>query len=577
MEQLTPGKGERNQGPTNGHDPHADNKNGALDAAAGIKSDGPKTPNYQVREKSKSETSAASAFKQGLTDFWNDLTGKKPYQRYLEREDRLRRAAGKIFLVGNVAFGMLYILWFFSVLNWSVWYVSFPFFLAEIVGLFTATFFATIIWYPRYHRPEGIVWDQTPSVDVFITTCGEPSNIVKRTLDAATRIDYPGKTIYLLDDAGSPGMKSLAQQSGCRYIARSVHSHAKAGNLNHALSQTNGELILVLDADQIPDQEIVKRLVNYFRIPDLAFVQSAQRFVLPEGDPFGNSDELFYKVMQPGKDSDNSAFSCGSGVLYRRAALESVGGFSTWNLVEDVHTSMKLHAKGWKSIFHNHPLTTGTAPADIHGVYKQRFQWATDSLRLVFWDSPFKKAGLTLKQKLQYFQVGFVYMVSGFAMPIYFLVPSWSLLTGHFLANGPVADYVLYRGLYFLFTLLALVTLERPVDSRKPYKIWAGLFPIFAKATITALRSKHEKPQYVVNKKMPDDPRLIQRLSAILPQFSIILLTVASIAYAYRLKTLPAELFFINTLWGAWVIWSLSAICVAAVKRKKFPAKLQSA
>jgi cellulose synthase (UDP-forming) len=506
-----------------------------------------------------------------LLNFWNDIVGKKTYKRYLEREDRLRRATGQVFLLANVIAGLVYAFWFFSVLNWDVWYVSLPFLLAEIGGLVTATYFAIIIWYPRYHRPEGVTWDQTPSVDVIITTCGEPLTILERTLTAATQIDYSRKKVIVLDDAASSDVKILAERKGCRYIARSDHSHAKAGNLNHGLSQTDGEFILTLDADQTPDKDIINRLVNYFKFRHVGFVQSAQRFVLPEGDPFGNSDELFYRVMQPGKDNDNSAFSCGSGVIYRRTALKSVGGFSTWNLVEDVHTSMKLHAKGWKSIYHNHPLTTGTAPADIYSVYKQRQQWATDSLRLLFWDNPFKHSTLSLKQKVQYFQIGFVYLASAFMMPMYFLVPSWSLFTGHFLAIGPVRDYVIYRGLYFLFTLLALVILEHPADSRKPYKIWAGLFPVFMKATITALRSRDQKPRYIVNKKVPERPGLLLRLRAIIPQISIILLTIGSISYSFTFKTLPTELFLVNAAWGCWVIWSLSGICSAAIKRKTFP------
>ncbi len=502
-----------------------------------------------------------------LRDLWNDIVGNKGYKRYLEENDRLRRTTGQLFLLGNVVFGLLYIVWFASVINWNVWYVSVPFVFAELAGLLTSSFFAVIIWYPRYHRPEGLRWDHTPSVDIFITSCGEPISIIGRTIAAAQKIRYRQKKIYILDDAASPTVKSVSERSGCRYIARVDHSHAKAGNLIYGLAHSDGEFILVLDADQVPDPEILERLISYFKFPDVGFVQSAQRFVLPKGDPFGNSDELFYKVMQPGKDNDNSAFSCGSGVVYRRAALKTVGGFSTWNLVEDVHTSMNLHASGWKSIYHNHALTTGTAPTDICSVYKQRQQWATDSLRLIFWDNPFRYAGLTLKQKLQYFQIGFVYLVSGFVMPIYFLVPSWSLLTGHFLADAPVMQYALYRGLYFLFTLLALSILEHPADSEKPYQIWAGLFPVFAKATIAALRSRREKPRYVVNAKTPEKHGLPQRLKAVLPQLTIILLNIASIVYGLASQKLPMQLLIVNGLWGCWVVWSLSGICMAALRR----------
>jgi cellulose synthase (UDP-forming) len=534
------------------------------------------TANRELREQApkqnpRAKPSITRSLAEVLRDLWSDITGRKAYRRYLEQNDRLRRVSGQVFLLGNVVFGLLYIVWFSSVINWNVWYVSVPFVFAEITGLVTSTFFAIIIWYPRYHRLEGLNWNHTPQVDVFITTCGEPVGVVQRTIAAANQIHYQHKKVYVLDDAGSPAVKTLTDHSGCHYIARPEHSHAKAGNLNYGLAQTDGEFVLVLDADQIPDPQILERLVNYFKFPELGFVQSAQRFLLPAGDPFGNSDELFYKVMQPGKDNDNSAFSCGSGVIYRRAALQSIGGFSTWNLVEDVHTSMKLHAKGWKSIYHNHALTTGTAPTDIYGVYSQRQQWATDSVRLLFWDNPFKYRGLTLKQKLQYFQIGFVYLVAGFVMPIYFLIPSWSLLTGNFLVNAPVVEYTFYRGLYFLFTLLALVILEHPAESTKPYKIWAGLFPVFIKATVTALRSKRKKPRYLVNGKIPDSPALAERLKAIVPQMSIILLTVISIAYGLKLKMFPVDLFLVNGLWGCWVIWSLSGICYAALKRNRFP------
>jgi cellulose synthase/poly-beta-1,6-N-acetylglucosamine synthase-like glycosyltransferase len=507
------------------------------------------------------------AFVEALVGLWADITGAKSYKRHLERTDRIRRVCGQVFLLGNVLFGLVYIGWFCSVINWEVWYVSVPFVLAEIAGLATSTFFAIIIWYPRFHRAEGVTWNHSPSVDIFIPTCGEPASVLERTIAAATRIRYARKRIYVLDDTGTPAVKALTRHFHCSHMIRGERSHAKAGNLNCALAHTDGELILVLDADQVADPDILGRLVNYFKFSDVAFVQSAQRFALPEGDPFGNSDELFYKVMQPGKDNDNAAFSCGSGVVYRRAALESIGGFSTWNLVEDVHTSMRLHANGWKSIYYNHPLTTGSAPTDICSVYKQRQQWATDSLRLLFWDNPFKYRGLSLKQKLQYVQVGFVYLVAGFIMPMYFLIPSWSLLTGKFLANAPVANYALFRGTYFLFTLLALVILEHPADSEKPYQMWAGLFPVFIRATVAALKSKKEKPAYAVNGKMPAKPALKNRLKAISPQLSIIMVTVAAGIYAVLVKTLPIQLLIVNGLWGCWVIWSLSGICGAALRR----------
>ena len=65
----------------------------------------------------------------------------------------------------------------------------------------------------------------------------------------------------------------------------------------------------------------------------MGYVQSKQAFFLPEGDPFYNSDKVFYETIQSSNDQANAVISCGSGVVYRRRALEEMGGFATWNLV----------------------------------------------------------------------------------------------------------------------------------------------------------------------------------------------------------------------------------------------------
>jgi len=506
-----------------------------------------------------------------LRDFWLDLRGNRPYYRYKEREDRKRRVLGVTLHLLTILSAVIYLAWSATVLNLDVWYISIPFYLAEFATLFTATLFAFIVWYPRFHKEEGLLPESRPHVDVFITTCGEPQEILTHTVAAAARIAYEPKTIYILDDAGSSEVETLAWQMGARYLSRTDRRDAKAGNLNFGLENTHGELILALDADQVPEPEILDRLVGYFKFPSVGFVQTAQRFLLPKDDPFGNSDELFYRVMQAGKDSHNAAFSCGSGVLYCREAVESVGGFSTWNLVEDVHTSMRMHEKGWRSVYHNHPLTTGTAPADILSVYKQRDQWATDSLRMMFWDSPLRKPGLTLPQRLQYFYTGYGYLVAAFILPFFFLIPSWSLLTGTFLLHTPASHYAGFRGVYLVLTVLTLMVLEYPVDSRKPYRMWAGLFPVFFKATFRALRSRREKPRYVVTKKTVQNPGILRRLSAIWPQMAIIGLTMFSLGYGIVMETLPLDLLMVNAVWGLWVVWTLTQICQAAVQTRRPP------
>ena len=472
-----------------------------------------------------------------MKSFFRDLLNTHPYQRYGEKEDRRRRLAGQLLSIVAVIFGAYYLSWHFRFINWSIWYISVPFFCAEGIGWLLFTSFSFVTWYPRRHMPEGIPIEKTFTVDVFVTTCGEPLNILSRTLMAAVAIDYEPKTLYLLDDKANPEVAALAEKFGIKYLARPEHQDAKAGNLNFGLAHSQGELILALDADQVPNREILQRVVGYFKIPTIAFVQTKQNFLVPKGDPFGNTDKVFYNVMQCGKDGDNAAFSCGSGVVYRRRALEEIGGFSTWNVVEDVHTSMLLHQRGWRSVYYHYPQSIGTAPADIWGVYRQRGQWALDSLRLFFWDNPFFRRGLTFRQKVQYLNLGFVYLVSAWSMPIFFIVPMVSIFTSQPVMTASVTAYILHRLPYFIIMAVAYAVLNYPTPYLHAYQMWTGLFPVFMKATVKALLHRRSKPPYRVTSKKQVAELKRPAVLALLPQLAIIAGSIGTIIYGIFFST----------------------------------------
>lgn len=506
-----------------------------------------------------------------IRKWWSDVTGSREYFRYYDKEDRKRRLGGQFLTLITMVLGIIYLIWHWQNINWDIWYYSFIFFLAEVTGLILFSFFALNAWFLRYHAFEGVPLERTFSVDVFITAAGEPIEMVRQTIESAQRIDFQNKRIYLLDDKEDDAYRKLAEASGCGFFARKEHSDAKAGNLNYAFQRTEGDLILALDADQIPHPQIINKIIGYFKIPKIAFVQTKQDYKLPVGDPFCNADRIFYNVMQSGKDNDNSAFSCGSGVMYRRAALQEIGGFSTWNLVEDVHTSMLLHERGWRSVYHNHPLSKGTAPADIHGVYRQRRQWAADSLRILFWDGFYCRKGLSFKQKLQYFHLGFVYLVAAFVMPFFFITPILALLSQEFILTSPVKDYVVHRFPYFLAMSLAYGLINYPTPYMRAFQMWTGLFPSFISATWIALRSRKKKPEYRVNVKPVGEVKARNPWFAVLPQQAIIYLSIFAMIYTFLFGNVAWDFYCLNFIWAAWSIWTMSGICLAAIRKKKWP------
>nr|WP_156610648.1 glycosyltransferase [Auraticoccus cholistanensis] len=218
--------------------------------------------------------------------------------------------------------------WLFSV-NWEYWWIAVPLVLAETYTLVDAVLFGLTVWRLK-RRGEPPPPPEDATVDVFITTYDEPVEMVTATAVAALDIRHPHRT-WVLDDGDRPEMRAAAERLGVGYLTRSEDwrdrpRHAKAGNLNNALFQTEGEFLLILDADQIPDPAILDRTLGYFRDPRVALVQTPQWFTnVTESDPLGSQAPLFYGPIQQGKDGWNAAFFCGSNAVLRREALMQLG------------------------------------------------------------------------------------------------------------------------------------------------------------------------------------------------------------------------------------------------------------
>ena len=246
----------------------------------------------------------------------------------------------RLLVVLTVVVGLNYIVWrwLFSV-NWDAWWIAIPLVLAETYSLVDSLLFAFTMWRLR-RRPPPPPAPEGLTVDVFITTYNEPLDLVLRTAEAAARIRYPHRT-WILDDGARPELAAAARELGVDYLTRSASwtnkpRHAKAGNLINALLHTDGEFILILDADQIPEPEILDHTLGYFTDDGMALVQTPQYFTnVPGSDPLGSQAPLFYGPIQQGKDGWNAAFFCGSNAVLRREALMQLGISGYVAAVED--------------------------------------------------------------------------------------------------------------------------------------------------------------------------------------------------------------------------------------------------
>ena len=190
---------------------------------------------------------------------------------------------------------------------------------------------------------------QLPSA---FASSGIQEQLLRETIVCALNVRYPHKT-YVLDDGCRGSVEALARELGADYIARKERDHAKAGNLNNALRITQGEFVITLDADHVPSPEFIDELIGFFADDQMAIVQTHQDFynldsfqhLLNVKKGYGwQQQELFFNVIQPGKDHYNAAFYCGSPAMIRRAALDDIGGFATGDIVWSTWTWMNFRS-----------------------------------------------------------------------------------------------------------------------------------------------------------------------------------------------------------------------------------------
>jgi cellulose synthase (UDP-forming) len=291
-----------------------------------------------------------------------------------------------------------------------------------------------------------------PSVDILIPTYNEPAFILRRTIIGCQALDYTNKKIYLLDDTKRPEIKQLAKELGCEYITRPDNRYAKAGNLNHAISQTDSELIVVFDADFVPTRNFLTRTLGFFQDDNIGLVQTPQSFY--NADPIARNlgleniltpdEESFYRQIQPIRDAAGGVVCCGTSFVVRRSALERVGGFVTESLSEDYFTGINLSAKGYKVIYLNEQLSAGLAADNIAAYVTQRMRWARGTLQAFFIKSnPLTIPGLTPIQRLAHLE-GLLNHSSSIARVYFLLIPLAYLFLGVIPIHATVIEIIYF-------------------------------------------------------------------------------------------------------------------------------------
>ncbi|NTW41995.1 MAG: glycosyltransferase, partial [Cellulomonadaceae bacterium] len=375
--------------------------------------------------------------------------------------------------------------------------------------------------------------DRPVTVDVFITTYGEDLETIRRTVTAAVAMQGQHLT-WVLDDGRSDDVRDLAAEIGARYIRRLSKNGAKAGNVNHALSITKGEFFVILDADFVPLPGFLHETVPFFADAEVAFVQTPQTYgnlnnLISRGA--GYMQAVFYRYIQPGRNRFNAAFCVGTNVIFRRTAIEQVGGMYSDSKSEDVWTSLMLHEQGWRTVYIPMTLAIGDTPETIEAYTKQQLRWATGGFEIMFQHNPLsRKRTLTLDQRLQY-TVTATHYLTGLTPLLLLLVPPMQIFFNLTPMNLHLtfAEWALfYGGFYGLQILVAFYTLG---SFRWEVLMLATVsFPIYTRALGNAF-FKREQAWHVTGSK----GKVTSPFNFMLPQvFFFVFLALTTVAGAWK-------------------------------------------
>ena len=231
-----------------------------------------------------------------------------------------------------------------------------------------------------------------PTVDIFLPVCGEPLEVLRNTWIGVFEMihAYPGVArAYVLDDGDSFPVLQMSASFGFTYMRRTLHEHKKAGNLNYAFKRTNGEHIVIFDADFRTRPDFLAETLPYMDDPSVGIVQTPQFFRVSRNQSWveraaAATLEIFYRAVQVSRDRFGSALCVGSNAVYRRRALEPNDGFTLIPYAEDSHTGLDARRFGYQLIYLPVPLAAGVCPSTLDAFMRQQYRWCCGATSLIW-------------------------------------------------------------------------------------------------------------------------------------------------------------------------------------------------
>lgn len=495
----------------------------------------------------------------------------------------------KIFIILTIIYNLIYLFWrTIYTLPLKLGIISiilgFALLLAEWMGFWQSLVFRLLFWKPYKNSKYSLEdFDNLPTVDVFIATYNETEKILKRTITGCLNLDYPDNliNIYICDDGHRMNIRQLCDSLRIHYITRDNNTHAKAGNINNALGQTTGEFIMLLDADMVPKSNFLGSTLGAFTDKKMGFIQTPQIFYNPDPFQFNlkfnqnipNEQDFFMIDIQSGRDNYNAVLHVGTNAIFRRKALEDIGGIPTGTITEDMATGMLIQAKGYHTKFINEILCTGLSVESFTDLVKQRERWCRGNIQVTKKWNPLTMKGLSPIQRLIYID-GFIYWFSGVQKLIFLLCPIIYLIFNIVILNASINDLLIFWLPSFIasaLTFKSLVHKGRSITWSHIYE--TAMAPFIALAALVETIFSRPIP-FRVTPKGTNTAKTSFSFRIALPHIILLILTVFGLILSYPRFYSGSDFSVNSTLINiAWSVYNMFAIILSILVCLERPRK----
>jgi len=367
--------------------------------------------------------------------------------------------------------------------------------MAAVILLIESLEIAEVVWHrntvrtfqPLKPSPEF----KYPKVSLHLPIHNEPPDMVRMTLEALDRVDYPNMEVLVMDNntkdpAVWEPVKADCERLGPKFRFFHLENWPgfKAGAINHALEQTapDAEIIAVIDSDYILSPDWLNCMVPYFDNENVGFIQSPQDYRDRDQSAFKSfcywEYAGFFNIGMVQRNEYNAIIQHGTMTMIRKSALLEVGKWSEWCICEDSELGLRLYEAGYDSVYVKDSFGKGVMPDTMSGYMTQRYRWVYGAMQIIkaHWRSflPSKQPKLTPAQKY-YFIAGWLPWFSD-ALALVFTITSL-ILTGVILYDPihselPANAFLLPTVGIFSFKIIRGLWLYQ---ARVPCSIWQSL------------------------------------------------------------------------------------------------------